>query len=59
MLVLTRKPTEGIVIGEDIRIYVNKVQGKQVQIRIDAPKDMKIDRIEVREAQEKAKETKS
>lgn len=55
MLVLTRKPTEGIVIGEDIRIYVNKVQGKQVQIGIDAPKDVKIDRIEVCEGKTKDK----
>ncbi len=37
MLVLTRKPRQQIMIGDDIVINVVEVQGENVRIAIDAP----------------------
>ena len=42
MLVLTRKPRQQIMIGDNIVINVVEVQGENVRIAIDAPKDIKI-----------------
>ena len=47
MLVLTRKPGEGILIGDDIRITIVEVKGGGIRIGIDAPSDRKIYRQEV------------
>ena len=47
MLVLTRKPGEGIVIGDDIIIKIIELKGGGIRIGIDAPKDRKIYRQEV------------
>ncbi|MGB0362817.1 MAG: carbon storage regulator, partial [bacterium] len=37
MLILTRKSGESITIGDDVKITVIEVKGKQVRIGIDAP----------------------
>jgi carbon storage regulator CsrA len=37
MLVLSRKPGEQLVIGDDIRITVVATQGSRVTLGIDAP----------------------
>lgn len=50
MLVLTRKMTESIRIGENIEISVLAVEGDQVKLGISAPKDIEIHRKEVYEA---------
>ncbi len=47
MLVLTRKPGEGIVIGDEITIKVIELKGGGVRIGIDAPRSSKIYRQEV------------
>jgi len=50
MLFLTRTPREGkdtILIGDDIRLVVRSVTGKQVSIGIEAPRDVKVLREEV------------
>ncbi len=47
MLVLTRKPGEQILIGDDIVITVLDSRGEGVRIGIDAPKGVKIHREEV------------
>ncbi len=47
MLVLTRKPGDGIVIGDDITIKILEIKGGGIRIGIDAPKDHKIYRQEV------------
>lgn len=47
MLVLTRKPRQQIMIGDDIIINVVEVQGENVRIAIDAPRDIKIYRGEI------------
>ena len=48
-LVLTRNPQQSIMIGDDIKLTVYGVRGQQVRIGIEAPDDVKIDRLEIRE----------
>ncbi len=47
MLVLTRKPNESILVGENIRITVIEVRGDQVKLGIEAPKTVPIFREEI------------
>ena len=47
MLVLTRKPRQQIMIGDNIVINIVEVQGDNVRIAIDAPRDIKIYRGEI------------
>ena len=47
MLILTRKSGESITIGDDVKVMVVEVKGKQVRIGIDAPRSYTIHREEV------------
>lgn len=47
MLVLSRRRNEKIVIGEDITITVLEVRGDQIQLGIQAPRDIPVHRYEV------------
>ncbi|WP_272666830.1 MULTISPECIES: carbon storage regulator CsrA [unclassified Providencia] len=47
MLVLTRKPSEALIINKDIRIVILGVKGTQVRIGIEAPKNIGICREEI------------
>ncbi|MBR7552684.1 carbon storage regulator CsrA [Allobacillus sp. GCM10007491] len=47
MLVLTRKTGESIQIGDDITIKVVAVEGDQIKLGIDAPKNVDIYRSEI------------
>lgn len=47
MLVLTRKPEEQILIGDDIQITIVKVRGNQVRIGINAPDEVRVMRGEL------------
>jgi carbon storage regulator len=47
-LVLSRRINETVVIGSDIKLTVLGIQGGQVKIGIAAPKDVRVDREEVR-----------
>ena len=47
MLVLTRKPKQQIMIGDNIVINVVEVQGDNVRIAIEAPREIKIYRGEI------------
>ena len=49
MLVLTRRPGESIVVGEDIVVTVIEIKGGQVRIGIDAPRDVDVYREEIYE----------
>jgi carbon storage regulator len=49
MLVLTRKRDEKIMIGDDIVITVVEIRGDKVRLGIEAPRDIRVDREEVRE----------
>lgn len=50
MLVLTRRPHQQIMLGDDIVINVVDVNGENVRIAIEAPKDVKIFRGEIYKA---------
>jgi len=47
MLVLSRKTDEAIRIGEDIKICVLSVKGRQVRLGLEAPRDVAINREEI------------
>lgn len=58
MLVLSRKITESIMIGDHIEVKILGVEGDQVKLGIVAPKSVKVHRSEVFEAiQEQNKES--
>ncbi len=52
MLVLSRKLGEKIHIGENITVEVRRVAGNRVTLAIDAPKEIRILRGELKEATE-------
>ncbi|ADC49189.1 carbon storage regulator [Alkalihalophilus pseudofirmus OF4] len=47
MLVLTRKLKEAIQIGDDIEVKILAVDGDQIKLGIDAPRNIEIHRKEV------------
>jgi carbon storage regulator len=49
MLVLTRKPSQSIMIGDGIEVQVLSVAGEKVRLGITAPRDVSIFRDEVLE----------
>lgn len=49
MLILTRRISESIIIGDDVKITVLGVKGNQVRLGIDAPKDVTVHREEIYE----------
>ncbi len=52
MLVISRKPGETIVIGEQIRLTIIEVQHGRVKLGLTAPATVPIVRAEVRERQQ-------
>ncbi len=51
MLVVTRKIDESIIISDNIEVTVLEVTGDRVKLGISAPRDIKIIRNELRDAQ--------
>jgi len=47
MLILTRRISEGLTIGDDITIKILGVKGNQIRLGIDAPKEVSVHREEV------------
>ena len=47
MLVLTRKPSQSILIGDDIEVSVLSTTGATVKIGVQAPRDIPIFRKEI------------
>jgi carbon storage regulator len=47
MLVLTRKPDQSIMVGNEIEITILEVRGEQVRVGIRAPKNVAVHRKEV------------
>ena len=48
MLILDRRKGESIIIGENIKVIFIEVTGNKIRLGIDAPKDVKVDREEIR-----------
>lgn len=61
MLVLARKKGQSIIIGDNIEVSIIDIQGDQVRLGIDAPKNISIHRkeifIEIQEENKKAANT--
>lgn len=47
MLILTRHPGETVVIGDNVKLTVLGVKGRQVNIGITAPRDVAVHREEI------------
>lgn len=47
MLVLTRKPDQSIMVGNEIEITVLEVRGEQVRLGIRAPRNVTVHRKEI------------
>lgn len=54
MLLLTRKPGENILLGEDILICVKSVSGNSVRIGVQAPRSVSVFREEIYQARKEA-----
>jgi carbon storage regulator len=52
MLILTRRPGESILIGDDIKVTITKIRGRQISVGVEAPNDVAVDREEIREAKD-------
>jgi carbon storage regulator len=50
VLIITRRPGEKIILGDDISIQVMEIVGNQVRIGIQAPKSVPVYREEIWEA---------
>ncbi len=47
MLILTRRPGEAIMIGDNVEVKILGLRGNQIRIGIDAPKHVAVHRDEV------------
>ena len=47
MLILTRKSGEGLFIGDDVRITILEIRGKQIRLGIEAPASVVVLREEI------------
>lgn len=47
MLVLSRRPGESVVIGDDITISILEIRGDIVRVGIDAPRSVSVHRAEL------------
>lgn len=47
MLMLARKEGDAIMIGDEIRIVIVRVEGNLIKVGIDAPRDIPVHREEV------------
>jgi carbon storage regulator len=56
MLILTRRAGEALRIGDDIEVTVMAVNGSQVRIGINAPRDIAVDREEIAERKRRDRE---
>jgi carbon storage regulator len=50
VLILSRKKSESIMIGDHIRVTITEIRGDKVRIGVEAPKHIIVHRHEVHEA---------
>lgn len=48
MLILSRRVGESLCIGDDVIVTVMAIKGNQVRIGVNAPKNVRVDREEIR-----------
>ena len=55
MLLLARKAGQSVVIDGNIRVTVDRIRGRVVRLKVEAPREIRVDREEVwnRRASEK------
>jgi len=46
MLILTRRPTQTLTIGNDVTVTVLEIRGNRVRIGVNAPRDIAVLRVE-------------
>jgi carbon storage regulator len=56
MLILTRRISESVIIGDEVKITVLGVKGNQVRLGIDAPKTVSVHREEIYQRIQQEKE---
>ena len=49
MLILTRKVTEKLMVGDEVTVTIVGISGNQVRIGINAPRDVEVHRQEIYE----------
>jgi len=47
MLILTRRPTQTVKIGDDVTVTVLEIRGTQVRLGVNAPRDTAVLREEI------------
>jgi carbon storage regulator len=47
MLILTRRPTQTVTIGNDVTVTVLEIRGRHVRIGVSAPRDIAVLREEI------------
>lgn len=52
MLILTRKTGQGFRIGDDVEITITEISGDKVRVGIEAPREVKVLRSELKETME-------
>ena len=55
MLILSRRTSESIIIGENIIVMVVQIRGDKVRLGIEAPREVSVNRLEVHEAIKRSK----
>lgn len=56
MLILSRLIDQVVCIGDDVTVKVVSIRGDKVRLGFDAPREIQIDRLEVREAKQQERE---
>lgn len=57
MLILTRRPGESLLIGDEVSVTVLGVRGGQTRLGVDAPRDIEIHREEVAQQHQNSRVT--
>ena len=46
MLILTRRPTQTLMIGSEVTVTVLEIRGNRVRFGVNAPRDTAVQRVE-------------